>query len=286
MNMGIGYTKDEPPMDINSAYRLANGVEIPRLGLGVYKVGNDEVAQVVKWALQAGYRSIDTASFYANEAGVGQGVRQSGVDRRDVFITSKVWNSEQGYNETLAAFELSIQRLGVDYLDLCLIHWPVAGRFKHTWQALQKLYEDKRVRAIGVSNFQTHHLDDLLAEAEIAPMVNQVELHPWLSQVQLKAYCRERNIAVEAWAPLARGKGLNNPILDEIALRYGKNAVQVILRWHLQNNTVVIPKSVRHERIIANADIFDFDLSPADMELINGLNRDMRLGPDPDHFDF
>ncbi len=273
-------------MDIDSARRLANGVEIPRLGLGVYKVGSDEVVQVVKWALQAGYRSIDTASFYGNEAGVGQGLRDSEVDRRDVFITSKVWNSEQGYRQTQAALERTLQRLQVDYLDLYLIHWPVAGKYQHTWQAMQKLYTDQKVRAIGVSNFQSHHLDDLMSQAEIAPMINQIELHPWLSQESLRAYCQSRNIAVEAWAPLARGKVLEHPLLADISWRYGKNAAQVILRWHLQNEVIVIPKSVHRERIIANADIFDFELSPGDMELINSLDRGQRFGPDPDHFDF
>ncbi|HRY13484.1 MAG TPA: aldo/keto reductase [Syntrophomonadaceae bacterium] len=273
-------------MQINSTRRLANGVEMPRLGLGVYKVGNEEVAWPVRWALEAGYRSIDTASFYGNEAGVGRALKESGRDRSQVFLTSKVWNSEQGYSETLSAFDRSLDRLGVDYLDLYLIHWPVPGKFHETWRALERIYREKRVRAIGVSNFQIHHLEELSREAEVIPMVNQVELHPWMSQAPLRAYCQGRNIAVEAWAPLARGRFLDEPLLKDIGARHGKNAAQVILRWHLQNDVIAIPKSVHRERIIGNADIFDFELSAQEMGAIEGLNEDRRTGPDPDNVNF
>jgi len=273
-------------MDIRSAKRLANGVEMPRLGLGVYKVGDAEVEQPVKWALETGYRSIDTASFYGNEAGVGRALKASAVDRSQLFITSKVWNSEQGYRGTLAAFERSRERLGIDYLDLYLIHWPVPGRFRQTWQALEKLYQDRRVRAIGVSNFQPHHLEELGRGVEIMPMVNQVELHPLLSQVPLRKYCQDRGIAVEAWAPLARGLALDLPALAAIALNHRKNTAQVILRWHLQNDVIAIPKSVHRERILGNAGIFDFELSRPEMESIDALNQDHRTGPDPDKFAF
>lgn len=259
---------------------------MPRLGLGVYKVGNEAVVDPVRWALEAGYRSIDTAAFYGNEGGVGLALQEAGQDRSQVFLTSKVWNSEQGYSQTLAAFDRSLDRLGLDYLDLYLIHWPVPGRFQETWRALERIYRDKRVRAIGVSNFQIHHLEELIQVAEVIPMVNQVELHPWLSQVPLREYCRRRNIAMEAWAPLARGRVLDDPLLEEIAVRHGKNTAQVTLRWHLQNDVIVIPKSVHRERIIGNADIFDFELSSQEMGAIEGLNGDRRTGPDPDNINF
>ncbi|MEQ8200098.1 MAG: aldo/keto reductase [Syntrophomonadaceae bacterium] len=273
-------------MQIDSVKILANGVEMPRLGLGVYKVGDQEVVQPVRWALEAGYRSVDTASFYGNEAGVGRALKESGLDRSQVFITSKVWNTEQGYRETLAAFDRSLLRLGFDYLDLYLIHWPVPGRFKETWRALETLYREQRVRAIGVSNFQIHHLEELIQAAEVIPMVNQVELHPRLSQTPLRAYCQGHGIAMEAWAPLARGRILDDPLLGEIGARHGRDAARVILRWHLQNDVIAIPKSVHRERIIGNADIFDFELSSREMGAIEGLNRDLRIGPDPDNINF
>lgn len=273
-------------MDIQSAKTLANGVAMPRLGLGVYKISDDKAVQPVKWALEAGYLSIDTASFYGNESAVGRAVDESGIDRDQLFITSKVWNSEQGYRETLAAFERSLQRLGLRHLDLYLIHWPVKGKFRDTWLALQKIYHDRRVRAIGVSNFQAHHLEELIQAAEITPMVNQIELHPLLSQVPLREFCRDQGIAVEAWAPLARGAALDIPALREIGEHHGKNNAQVILRWHLQNDVIAIPKSVHRHRIIGNSNIFDFELTRSEMDVIDGLNRDQRTGPDPDNFSF
>lgn len=265
---------------------LHNGVRMPWLGFGVYKVQNGkEVVQAVKTAIEAGYRSIDTAALYQNEEGVGQAIRESGIPRDELFVTSKVWNSDQGYDSTLAAFETSMKKLKLDVLDLYLIHWPVKGKYKDTWRALEKLYKDGRVRAIGVSNFQPHHLDDLLADAEIKPMVNQVEFHPLLTQKPLLAYCREHQIQLEAWSPLMRGN-LDLPVLQEIARKYGKTPAQIVLRWDLQHEVITIPKSVTPQRIRENTEIFDFELSPDDMETIDSLNENRRFGADPDNFNF
>lgn len=267
--------------------KLHNGTEMPWFGLGVWKVENgSEVVESVKAALKAGYRSIDTAAVYKNEEGVGQGIKDSGVPREEIFVTSKVWNGDQGYETTLQAFEDSLSRLGLEYLDLYLIHWPVGGKYKETWRALEKLYKDGRVRAIGVSNFHVHHLEDLLKSAEIKPMVDQVELHPRLSQKELRDYCKTNGIQLEAWSPLMQGKLLNNEVLREISKKYGKSPAQIILRWDIQSGVVTIPKSVKEHRIIENAAIFDFILSDEDIKKIDNLNQDERVGPDPDNFDF
>ncbi|WP_445671437.1 aldo/keto reductase [Paenibacillus sp. FSL R7-0302] len=272
-------------MNLKSATKLANGVEMPWFGLGVFKVQEgQEVIDSVKAAIKAGYRSIDTASVYGNEEGVGQAIRESGVAREELFITTKVWNTEQGYDSTLAAFDQSLSKLGLDYADLYLVHWPIRAKYKDTWRALEKLYADGKVRAIGVSNFQIDHLEDLLADATVKPMVNQVELHPLLNQQELREYCKAQGIQIEAWAPLAQGHLLDNEVLADIAARHNKTLPQVILRWDLQNGIVTIPKSVKAERIIANADIFDFELSEEEISRINGLNRDQRFGSHPDRF--
>ncbi|WP_322922298.1 aldo/keto reductase [Paenibacillus campi] len=274
-------------LHLQSTTKLSNGVQMPWFGLGVYKV--EEGAQVVnsvKWALEAGYRSIDTAALYQNEEGVGQAIRESGVARADLFITTKVWNSEQGYDTTLAAFDQSLHKLGLDYVDLYLVHWPVKGKYKDTWRALEKLHEDGKVRAIGVSNFQIHHLEDLLADAKVRPVVNQVELHPLLSQVELRHYCKQQGIQIEAWAPLAQGRLLDNPTLQTIADKRGKSIAQVLLRWDVQSEIVTIPKSINKERIVQNADIYDFELSAAEMKQIDDLNENRRFGADPDNFNF
>ncbi|MED4039905.1 aldo/keto reductase [Niallia taxi] len=274
-------------MNLQSTVKLNNGVEMPKFGLGVFKVQEgQEVIDSVKAAIKAGYISIDTAAVYKNEEGVGQGIKESGVDREKLFITTKVWNADQGYDSTLAAFETSIQKLGLDYIDLYLIHWPVSGKYKETWKALEKLYKDGKVKAIGVSNFHKHHLEDLLSEAESVPTVNQIELHPLLSQEELRNFCKEKGIVVEAWSPLAQGKLLDNPVLTEIAAKYNKSTAQIILRWDLQNDIVTIPKSIKEHRIIENADIFDFELTAEDLEKINGLNKNERVGADPDNFNF
>lgn len=264
---------------------LHNGVKMPWLGLGVYKAEEgDEVVDAVKAAIKVGYRSIDTASFYGNESGVGKAIKDSGVPREDLFITTKVWNTEQGYESTLASFEESRKKLDVDYVDLFLVHWPVSGKYKDTWRALEKLYKDGLVRAIGVSNFNIHHLEDLMADAEVKPMVNQVEYHPLLTQKDLLAYCKEQNIQLEAWRPLTKGEIFTNPVITELAEKYGKTPAQIILRWDLEHGVVTIPKSVREARIKENSDIFDFSLSPDDVKKIDGLNQNHRLGPDPDTF--
>ncbi|WP_275956758.1 aldo/keto reductase [Polycladomyces abyssicola] len=272
---------------LSDAATLYNGVKMPWLGLGVWRAQEGgEVENAVKTAIQVGYRSIDTAAMYGNEAGVGRAVRESGVPREELFITTKVWNTDQGYDSTLAAFEASLQRLGMDYVDLYLIHWPVAGKYKETWKALEKIYRDGRARAIGVSNFQIHHLEDLMADAEIKPMVNQVEFHPYLTQKELREYCSQHAIQVEAWRPLMKGEVANVPEIRELAAKYGKTPAQIVLRWNLQHGVVTIPKSVSESRIRENADVFDFELSQEDMAKLDGLNRNQRFGPDPDNFDF
>ena len=262
---------------------LHNGVKMPWFGLGVFKVQEGtEVIESVKNAIKTGYISIDTAAIYHNEEGVGQGIRESGVSRDDLFITSKVWNSDQGFESTLQAFETSLSKLGLDYLDLYLIHWPGKDKYKDTWKALEKLYEDGRVRAIGVSNFQIHHLKDLMTIAKIKPMVNQVEYHPHLTQKELLVFCQQEGIQLEAWSPLKRGQLLSEQKIREIAGKYQKTAAQVILRWDLQNKVVTIPKSIKLERIIENAEIFDFELTAEDMEKIDSLNKEERIGSHPD----
>ncbi|GIM45205.1 glyoxal reductase [Collibacillus ludicampi] len=272
---------------ISASTVLHNGVEMPWFGLGVYQAKEgEEVEFAVKTAIAVGYRSIDTAAIYENEKGVGKAVKESGVPREELFITTKVWNSRQGYESTLAAFEESRKKLELEYLDLYLIHWPVKGKYKETWKALEKLYKDGWVRAIGVSNFQVHHLEDLLADCEIVPMVNQVEYHPLLTQKELHSFCREQKIQLEAWSPLMRGEVLKHPTVTELAAKYQKTPAQIVLRWDLQNEVVTIPKSVHEHRIKENANIFDFEISREDMERLDGLNQNKRIGPDPDNFNF
>ncbi len=273
---------------IADTVELNNGVRMPGLGLGVYKVEEgDEVERALHSALKIGYRSIDTAALYANEVGVGRAIRASGVARREIFITTKVWNSDQGYEATRDAFARSRERLGVDYVDLYLIHWPVPGKYLETWRALEDLYRDGAVRAIGVSNFQIHHLQDIAGASRVIPAVNQVEYHPFLSQAPLRDYCRAHGIYLEAWSPLMRGGDiLQNPVIREIAQAHGKTPAQVVLRWDLEHKVITIPKSVTVERIRENADLFDFALSAEEIGRIDGLNRDQRIGPDPDNFDF
>ena len=272
---------------LQSTTTLNNGVKMPWFGLGVFKVEEGpELVNAVKTAIEHGYRSIDTAAIYENEEGVGQGIKESGILREDLFVTSKVWNADLGYESTLAAYQTSLDKLGLEYLDLYLIHWPVAGKFKDAWRALETLYKEGRVRAIGVSNFQVHHLEELMKDAEIKPMVNQVEYHPRLTQKEVQAFCREQGIQMEAWSPLMQGELLDNEVLAGIAAKYNKTVAQIILRWDLQNGVVTIPKSTKEHRIIENSQVFDFELSQEDMHLIDNLNQNHRVGPDPDNFDF
>ncbi|BBH24149.1 putative oxidoreductase YtbE [Paenibacillus baekrokdamisoli] len=276
---------------LQAATTLNNGVNMPWFGLGVFKVEEgSELVQAVKSAIKHGYRSIDTAAIYGNETGVGQGIREAlaenGIAREDLFVTSKVWNADLGYESTLAAYEASLNKLGLEYLDLYLIHWPVRGKYKEAWRALETLYKEGRVKAIGVSNFQVHHLEDLMKDAQIKPVVNQVEFHPLLSQLELRRFTKEQGIQLEAWSPLMQGQLLDNPVLQEIANHHGKSVAQIILRWDLQHGVVTIPKSTKEHRIIENAAIFDFELNQAEVARIDDLNKDQRVGPDPDNFDF
>jgi diketogulonate reductase-like aldo/keto reductase len=271
------------PSSLKDTTTLHNGVKMPWMGLGVFKVKEgEEVIQSVKAALKNGYIHIDTAAIYGNEEGVGQAIKESGVPRENLFITTKLWNTEQGYDSTLKAFETSMEKLGLDYLDLYLIHWPGKDKYKDTWRAFEKLYRDGRVRAIGVSNFLVHHLEDLLGTAEIKPMVNQVEYHPHLTQKDLHAFCKKEGIQLEAWSPLKQGQLLNDPTLTEISQKYNKSVAQIILRWDLQNEVVTIPKSIKEQRIIENSNVFDFELTREDMDRIDGLNQDSRAGSHPD----
>jgi len=268
--------------------RLNNGVEMPQLGFGVFQVPADEVVDPVRTAIESGYRLIDTAAAYQNEEGVGKAIADSGVDRNDLFVTTKLWNSDQGYDEGLRAFEDSLGKLGLDSVDLYLIHWPLPkrDRYVETWKAFEKIYADGRARAIGVSNFTERHLNRLFGETGIVPAVNQVELHPRLPQEDLRAFHAEHGIATEAWSPIGQGKGLlEDPTIAAIAESAGKSPAQVVLRWHMQLGNVTIPKSVTPDRIQQNIEIFDFELSDADMGAITALGTGERIGPDPEQFD-
>ncbi|OKL36513.1 aldo/keto reductase [Domibacillus mangrovi] len=266
---------------------LNNGVKMPQLGYGVYKVEDKEATPAVLNAIRAGYRSIDTAALYGNERGVGKAIRECGVAREELFITTKVWNSDQGYEKTLKAFDESLEKLGLDYLDLYLIHWPMPAEdtYVDTYKALEKLYADGRVKAIGVCNFNIDHLQRLLNECEVKPVLNQIECHPYLVQKELKAFCEENDIYVESWGPLMRGGAIfENEAVQSIAKKHGKTPAQVILRWHLQNDSIVIPKSVTPSRIEENIDVFGFELMPEDMDQITALDRGERTGPVPAEF--
>ncbi|MFK3959011.1 aldo/keto reductase [Guptibacillus hwajinpoensis] len=266
---------------------LHNGIKMPTLGLGVWKMeNNEEVKNAVTAAIDAGYKAIDTAAAYKNEEGVGAAIKQNGIAREELFITSKVWNDDQGYEATIKAFEETISKLGIETLDLYLIHWPVEGKYKETWRAMEKLYKDGRIRAIGVSNFHPNHLEDLMKDAEIKPMVNQVEFHPLLNQQELRDYCKQHSIQMEAWSPLAQGKLLDHEVVKGIAEQHGKSTAQVIIRWDLEHEVVTIPKSSNPERIKQNFDVFDFELTTDNIRALDELNQNERMGPDPDNFDF
>ncbi|MBM9617353.1 aldo/keto reductase [Streptomyces zhihengii] len=263
---------------------LNDGARIPQLGFGVFQVPDDETTTAVAAALEAGYRSIDTAAVYGNERGVGRALADSGVPREELFVTTKLWNADQGHDATLRAFDTSLAALGLDHVDLYLIHWPAPAQdlYRESWRAIEKLVADGRVRTAGVSNFGPGHLRRLLDGASLVPAVNQIELHPGLQQAELRALHAELGIATEAWSPLAQGAVLSEDTLTAIAADHGKSPAQVVLRWHLQLGNVVIPKSVTPERIRANIDVFDFTLSDDEMSAIAGLDRGLRTGPHPD----
>ncbi len=271
---------------------LSSGAHIPQLGFGVYQIDPDETAGAVKTALDIGYRHIDTAEMYQNEAGVGQGVRDAGVDRADVFVTSKLNNGFHEPDAARTAFDETLSKLGFDYVDLFLIHWPLptlyGGDFISTWQTLEDFRRDGRARSIGVSNFQTHHLERLANETDTVPAVNQVEVHPYFVNDEVRAYCIEHGIAVEAWSPIAQGKVLDDPVVTKIAEAAGKSPAQVVLRWHVQRCDIVFPKSVTPKRIEENFELFDFELSDHDVDALTALDKgeDGRTGPNPDTFDY
>ncbi len=272
-------------MDLRSTVRLNNGVSIPWVGFGTFKIPpGEQTYRSVRLALEAGYRSIDTASFYHNEADVGAAIRDSGIRREEIFVTTKVWNDEHGYENALRAFQASKERLGLERIDLYLIHWPVRGRYRETWRALEKLYRDGEVRAIGVSNFLVHHLEDLLQGAEVRPVLDQVEFHPFLFAADLLEYCRRQEVQLEAWSPLTRARFLDHPVLVETARAHGKTPAQVLLRWALQHQVVILPRSTQEGHIRENGAIFDFELSGPEMARLDALHSGTRIGPDPDQF--
>ena len=274
-------------------YKLMNGVEIPSIAFGTWKISDENICRKsVKYALECGYRHIDAAKIYNNEIFVGKGISEflkenPNIKREDLFITTKVWNSDQGYEETLKAFEASLERLNLDYIDLYLIHWPntknMATTFE-TWKALEKLYNDKKVRAIGVCNFEKHHLEELEQISTVTPMVNQIEIHPYNQQLELRKYCESKNIIVESWSPLIQGN-VNDTLIVELAEKYKKSPAQIILKWHLQNWLLPLPKSITPSRIKENREL-DFVLTKEDMEKINSLNKNERLGSHPDTMEY
>lgn len=270
--------------------RFNNGVEIPGLGLGVFQIPDEDTAEVVKNGIVNGYRLIDTAQIYGNEVGTGIGIKEgltaTNLKREELFVTSKVWNNHLTYAETITAFEETLKRLELDYLDLYLIHWPGKDAFKESWQALEELYAAGKIKAIGVSNFEIHHLEELLSFAKITPVVNQVELHPKLAQRALRDFCEKHAIKVQAWSPLMQGKLLADPVVKEIAESHKKTPAQVILRWDIQQEILLVVKSVHEQRMQSNADVFNFELDSAEMTRLNQLNEALRVGPNPDEFDF
>jgi len=267
-------------------FTLNNGVAMPQLGFGVFQVPNDQTTPAVAAALRTGYRSLDTAAIYRNEQGVGTAIADSGLQRDELFVTTKLWNGDQGYDSTLSAFETSLAKLGLTYVDLYLIHWPTPARDRYleTWRAFERLYADGRVRAIGLSNFQPEHLRRLLDRAKVVPAVNQIELHPYLTQQPLRELHAELGIATEAWSPLAQGAVLGDRRITELAGKYSRSPAQIVLRWHLQLGNIVIPKSVTPSRIAENFHVFDFELSDTDVTAITALDKGLHTGPHPDTF--
>lgn len=273
--------------ELEGKTRLNNGVEMPYLGLGVYQINDhNEVVNAVLHALEIGYRLIDTASIYGNEKSVGEAIKTSALLRDEVFITSKLWTTDMGYDNTFNALKNTLKRLQTEYVDLYLIHWPVDQEYIDSWWAMEDLYRQGLARAIGVSNFTQHHLETIMDNSKIKPMVNQVEFHPYLRQQPLLDFCQKENIQLQSWSPLMKGKVTEIAEIKKIAEKYNKTPVQVVLRWNLQKGIATIPKSSKKERITSNAHVFDFELTEEDMATIDGLDRNHRIGPDPENFDF
>ena len=273
--------------NIKDCTLLNNGLKMPWLGFGVFQVNDgQEVERAVRNALEIGYRSIDTAAVYDNERGVGKAIRESDIPREDIFLTTKVWNDDQREKRTLAAFEESLERLETDYVDLYLVHWPVKGCYQETWGAMEEIYQSGRVKAIGVSNFMVHHLENILGDCHVVPSVNQVEFHPFLVQPDLLSFCQSHQIQVEAWSPLMQGQFVTEQAVQKLSEKYHKTPAQIALRWNLQHEVVTIPKSVHANRIAENTQIFDFELSEADMKVLDALDEGKRVGPDPYNFNF
>lgn len=276
--------------NLQDTLTLNNGVKIPGFGFGVFQIPDDQTTAAVSNAIQQGYRLIDTAQIYGNEAGTGAGIQaglaKTGLQRSDLFVTSKVWNDHLSYEETIAAYNDSLAKLGLDYLDLYLIHWPGDDAYRESWRALEDLYLAGKIKAIGVSNFEQHHFDDLMTTARVKPVLNQVEIHPLLTQEPMRAYAADHDFLLQAWSPLAQGKLFGNPVMEQLAQKYGKSVAQLILKWDVQRDVLVITKSTNPDRIAANADVFDFTISDADMAAIDALNAGLRVGPNPDEFDF
>lgn len=270
------------PEGIESRVELNNGVEMPWLGLGTFLMDETgEARRCVSRALEASCRLVDTASMYGNEEEVGLAIRESNVSREEVFVTTKLWNSDHGYDPAISAFHESLERLGIDYVDLYLIHWPVKEQRIESWRALETLYDEGLCRAIGVSNYMVHHLEELMDNAQVPPAVNQVQFHPWCYQKEVAAYCQKRDIVIEAYCPLARARKFGDPRLGPLADKYGKTPAQILLRWGIQHGAVVIPKTSHRERLYENADIFDFHIAPEDMEKLDSFNEDFHIGWDP-----
>lgn len=272
---------------MNHQLTLNNGQQIPQLGLGVYKVNQDIAVQLVGTALELGYRRIDTAALYDNEQEVGAAIRKSGIDREEIYVTTKIWNNRQGYHESKEAIEESLERLNIGYLDMLMIHWPAPkqNKFVETWRAFEEMLESGKVRGIGLANFNIHHLETMLASATVVPAINQVELNPTFQQPELRAFNSAHGIATEAWAPLGRAKILDHPTLVQLAGAHNKTAAQVVIRWHLQIGNLVIPKSSNPDRLAENLNVFDFALSQTDMDLIADMDTGIRASNNPDEFD-
>ena len=267
--------------------KLSNGVEMPRIGIGTWKVPDEEASEMVSGAIQMGYYLVDTAAIYKNERGVGEGIRQSGVNRENLFVATKLWNEDIRQDTIERGFEESLKKLGLDYLDLYMIHWPVSGKYVQAWKTMVRLYEEKQIRAIGVCNCKVHHLEEMAEAAGVMPMVNQIELNPLLSQKDVISYCQKNGVAVQAYSPLMHGREqIQDPLFVSIAKKHDRTPAQVILRWHLQNGLCVIPKSVHPERQRENLDLYGFELDGEDMRRIDGFNQNLRYCADPDDFDF